>query len=107
MEGSSDTAQDILLASYTYADDSIKCIAEVYDTYGAKDSESSLPVVISDQQTTPSYPPYYPPSPPYTQNRKPIAVLTANKYYVDEDEEVYFSGFRSYDPDGYILQYKF
>ncbi|UCC91962.1 MAG: hypothetical protein JSV39_01715, partial [Candidatus Aenigmatarchaeota archaeon] len=47
----------------------------------------------------------YPPYPPY--NKKPFAILTVNNYYTDTDEMVYFSGSKSYDPDGFVLQYKF
>ena len=110
MEGSSDLATDTLGSGYTYPGDWIKCIANVYDAYGTKDSKYSLTAVISDQsspQPGPQPAPPYPPYTPYTQNKKPIAILTVNNYYVDADDMVYFSGVRSYDTDGYILQYKF
>jgi hypothetical protein len=98
IEGSSDTAYDILTAGYTSPNDWIKCKAIAYDTYNAKDEKQSLPVVISGE----SYP-YYPPS-----YLKPIAVLSVNNYYPKKNEMVLFSGYGSYDPDGgSIVQYLF
>ncbi|MEE9323334.1 MAG: PKD domain-containing protein [Candidatus Aenigmarchaeota archaeon] len=115
VEGSSDLAIDTLDSSHTYSGDWIKCKADVYDTYGARDSEDSLLVVIEGEQPRqpgqseqPGQPPYYPSYSSYSfSNKKPVAVLTANKFYVDRDETVLFSGVGSSDSDGYVLQYKF
>ncbi len=99
VEGSSDVAYDILDSSRTYPGDWIKCKVNVYDTYGAGESEYSLPVVISGEYPYPPYPPPY--------NKRPVAVITANDYAVVAGEYVRFSGSQSYDVDGYVIQYKF
>ncbi len=70
--------------------------------------------IESDGQTTP-YTPYYPYTPytPYTPYSpyvygKPVAVLSVDTSYVDEDETMRFSGDNSYDQyGGTIEQYLF
>lgn len=104
IQGSSDTAYDVLSAGYTYPNDWIKCKATAYDSYAAKDAKDSLPVLISGEAYPPTPP--YPPQPPYGQ--KPVAILSVDDYYPDEDDMVRFSGYGSYDPDGgSITQYLF
>jgi hypothetical protein len=92
LEGSSDTASDTLDSGYTYPGDLIKCKATVYDTYGAYDSDTSLPVSIEEE---------------VYGNLEPFAILVASPIYVETNEMVYFYGEGSYDLDGYVIQYYF
>ncbi len=105
--GSSDTAYDTLRYGYASAGDLFKCRAKVYDAAGQSTVEDSMPVVISGYSGGSVNPPVYPPSTPsYTQ--RPVAVLFVNDRYPEEDENIQFSGYGSYDPDGgSITQYLF
>ncbi|MCD6591179.1 MAG: PKD domain-containing protein [Candidatus Aenigmarchaeota archaeon] len=96
--GSSDTSSDVLDSSYTHSGDWIKCKVMVYDTMSALATCESLPVMISE---------YIPFFPPYHGNLMPHAVVSADDTDVSVGEYIRFSGEKSYDPDGYIVQYIF
>ncbi|MEM5871264.1 MAG: PKD domain-containing protein [Candidatus Aenigmatarchaeota archaeon] len=99
IEGSSDTAYDVLSASYTYPNDWVKCKVTAYDKYQAKDTKESLPVLIVGESP---YQPYY----PYVS--KPIAMISVDDTNPEVNEIIRFSGYGSYDPDGgTIRQYLF
>ena len=118
IEGSSDTAFDILGESYTNPGDWFKCKATAYDTQGAKVTQESASVSVSGSSYVSyvayspyyQYSPYYPYTPysPYYTYGKPVAVLSVDQNYVDEDENIRFSGDASYDTNGgTIEQYLF
>jgi len=108
LEGSSDTSYDTLRYGYASAGDLFKCKVKVYDAAGQSAVEDSMPVVISGstQSTTTSSTVYLATYTPYSQ--RPVAALFVNDRYPDEDENMQFSGYSSYDPDGgSITQYLF
>ena len=131
IQGSSDTANDVLSAGSVYSGEWVKCRVKVYDAAGQSETKESAAVLFSGT-TSISYPyysypyyttyqynspyntyynyyqPYQPYSPYYPYGQGPVAVISADKTYADEDETIRFSGTGSYAPYGKeIIQYMF
>lgn len=91
LNGGYDQETDVLNSGYTYHGDEVECKCTVYDTTSLSDAGWSDIIYIGTGG----------------DGHIPVARLRADDNYVNEYQYVYFHGDESYDPDGYIRQYKF
>ncbi len=91
LNGGYDQETDVLNSGYTYHGDEVECKCTVYDTTMLSDTGWSDITYIGTGG----------------DGYLPVARLRVDNNYVDEYQYVYFYGDDSYDPDGYVRQYKF